>query len=602
MRSNNRSRELQLIAALVVGMLVVWQLVAAFTVQRENYDGYDTIANASYFAGLRSAYIYNRSPLMGYLLAPIVSLRQKLAFHPLDMRPHHLATGILHIVYLLGVYTLLVRNFGTTAACVFAFGASIPTYIFFLYAPFISHDIIPGGVFLWMLFLADKYSERGGRSRWILLIALGAAAALIKPTYALFWFAILGAYAYLWVTDGRARSRSNLIKLFLAAIVSAAIVWVSTMAALRYAFPESSAWIKPYLQARFLVDESVGSTTAPWWLYLRNAPAYGVIPILFLIPGLKMALKGDRLHRTIALAWIVSLCAMVFLSHKEVRYLAFLAPLSAFLIVRPLQWVLCERLKATAAYVFLGLSFLPINPYSPLSEAALVFAPFYRNVGLREFLEPLESGPEQPAEVLMNTKLGVNAPGKSPLVGDPFPRLFMMSPHHIATLFGYKLGAVRFVSDEAFRRMNGWPAGTAVIWSDSHPLVKPAPWTSVFVPRADSPIWTLAVCEEVKWRAESHSTLESISGDEVKLHSLPSTDGAAWILKGDVLEREIGRLDIELRLDAPGSFDALRLVIDSEHQYHIEGATDEFEFSPGTVIRIRGFDIKRIFVPPASGA
>lgn len=131
LRSNDSSRRLQLITALVLGILVVWQLAAAFTVQIESYDGYDTVANASYFADLRSTYIYNRSPLMGFILAPVELLRQKLAFHPLDLRPHHLATGILHIAYLLGVYILLVRSFGATPASVFAYGAAIPTYVFF---------------------------------------------------------------------------------------------------------------------------------------------------------------------------------------------------------------------------------------------------------------------------------------------------------------------------------------------------------------------------------------------------------------------------------------------------------------------------------------
>ncbi len=602
MRSNDGTRQLHTIAVLVLGILIAWQLAAAVTVQRENYDGYDTVANASYFAGLAPAYIYNRSPLMGYVLAPIEFLRGKLAFHPLDMRPHHLATGILHIAYLVGVYALLARRFGTTPASVFAYGATIPTYIFFLYAPFISHDIIPGGLFLWMLFLADRYAARSERAGWLLLTALGSAAALIKPTFALIWFAIVCAHAYVWVRDEPARYRSNVVKLFLSAIVSAVIVWVVSMAALRYAFPESPAWIKPYLQVRFLVDESVGKTIAPWWLYFRNAPAYGVIPILLIIPGLKMALTSDRLHRTVALAWLVSVCAMVLLSHKEVRYLAFLAPLSAFLIVQPLQWILSGRWRATAAYVVLGLSFLPINPYSPLTEAALVFAPFYRNAEMREFLAPLKSGPGHPAEILMNTNLGAIAPGDSPLVGDPFPRLFMMAPHHVANLFGYALEKVRFVNDDAFRRVDGWPASTAVIWSDSHPFVEFVPWTSILVPRQDSPTLTLAICEEVRWRAESRNTLKTDSGDIIDLDALRRADGTDWILSGEVLEREIGYLDLELRVDAPGSFDARRLLIDAKRRYRIEGANGEFELSPLSVIRVRGFDIKRILASPANDA
>ena len=586
----------------MLGVLVVWQLAAAFTVQIDVYDGYDTVVNANYFAGLQSTYVYNRSPLMGFVLAPVEMLRQALAFHPLDVRPHHLATGILHIIYLVGVYVLLVRQFGTTPANVFAYGATIPTFVFFSYAPFISHDILPGGIFLWMLLLSHKYAEYGGSNRLVLLAVLGAAAPLIKPTYALFWIAILCAHAYVSIGADRAWHRLYLIKLFGAAVLSAVIVWVATIATLGYAFPDSPLWMKPYFQARFLLDEAAGSTAAPWWIYLRNAPAYGVIPMLLIIPGVAMALRRDRLIRTIAVAWVVSLVVMALLSQREVRYLAFLAPLSTFLIVEPLHWILSDGRKAMAAGGLLGLSLMPVNPYSPLSEAARVFTPFYRNEELREFLAPLEKGPAQPTGILMNTKLGVVAPRDSPLIGDPYARLFLLSLHHVAMLFGYDLNAVRFVSDNAFKRVDGWPASTAVIWSSSHPFLKRAAWTSIFVPRDPAPTLTLAICEEVRWRFQSRTTLITASGGVANLDAVTTTHGTRWVLSGEVLEREIAHLDVELRVDAPGSFDARRLVIESPHQYRIEGPVAGIELPPGSVLRIRGFDIKRIFAPPQDDA
>jgi hypothetical protein len=599
-RSNDGSRRINRIAALLLGVLVAWQLGAAFAVQIEYYDGYDTVVNAKYFAGIRSVYVYNRSPLMGYMLAPVEALRQKLEFHPLDVRPHHVATGVLHVVYLLGVYALLIRRFGATPASLFAYGATIPTYVFFAYAPFISHDIIPGGMLLWMLYLADRYAEKGGFAHWIQLVVLGAAAPLIKPTYALFWIAVVCAHAYLWLKDKQPRYHANRIGLFAGAVASAGIVWVLSMLVLRHAYPESPMWIAPYLQARFLIDQAPGGMTVPWWLYLRNAPAFGVIPLLLLIPGLAMALKGDRLHAAIATAWIVSLCVMALLSQKEVRYLAFLAPLSAFLIVQPLRWVISGRLRATAAYAVLGVSLLPINPYSPLSEAARVFAPFYRNAEFRNFMEPLEAGPGRPSQILMNGKFGVIAPASSPLIGDPYARIFVLGPHHVALLFGYGSDAVRVVGEKAFRRVEGWPVSTAVIWSAPDPFRKPGPWTSAYTPKADAPVLTLAICEEVRWRAEGSNTLKTGADDVVRLDAVGTATGTQWLLTGEALEREIGALDVELRMDAPGVMDAHRLVMESEQGYRVEGVEDGFELPPGSVIRIRGFDIKRILAPPAS--
>ena len=92
--------------------------------------------------------------------------------------------GTLHWVYAAGVYALLARYYGHGWPTFVAFAAAIPTYMFFSQAPFLSHDIAPGGVLLWMLFLGHEYLEQPRLARWILLVLLGAAVALMKPIYA----------------------------------------------------------------------------------------------------------------------------------------------------------------------------------------------------------------------------------------------------------------------------------------------------------------------------------------------------------------------------------------------------------------------------------
>ena len=84
-------------AGLALALLVSWQLVAAFVVEVEYYDGFDTIANARFFLGDTDVYIINRSPMFALLLVPAQWLRARLDLHPLDVTFDHLTFGALHV-------------------------------------------------------------------------------------------------------------------------------------------------------------------------------------------------------------------------------------------------------------------------------------------------------------------------------------------------------------------------------------------------------------------------------------------------------------------------------------------------------------------------
>ena len=583
----------------VIGALALWQIISAFVVRIDLYDGYDTVINARYFAGLTDVYVYNRAPLMAWVLAPVERLRDVVGAHPLDMRLHHIATSLLHIAYLLGAYLLLVKRFGATSSSLLAFVAAIPTFVFFSYAPFISHDLVPGAILLAMLYVSARYRNAGGVGWWLLLVGLGAAAPLIKHTYALFWVAVLLGEASVVTSKSSAGRLRNLTA---GALSSAVIVWLALMASLNEAFPDTSIWLKPLEQARFIMFQPGSDVVFPWWLYIRNAPAYGVVTALLVIPGVIMNLRGRSLDRRVAVAWLFCIVVLALLSHREVRYLAFLAPLSAFLIVAPLRWLVSKQHGSVLVSMFLMATLLPLNPYSPLSEAVHALNSFHRGNAFVNFLEPLESGAEQPNRVLMNTNVALRSGSSTPILGDPFHRIFEVSFHHIAVLYAFGMDGIEIVNDDEFRRSAGWPPGTAVVWSTAPPGRNPPTWAAWTSRAPTSPTRTLAVCEAVNFLSRADGSLETESGERVYLTETPSRNGNAWHLSGTALAEVIGHFDVELRFDVQGLVDNYAIEPEAPDRFRIENVIGRFEISPRQTVRVRGFSIKRVLTPQADDA
>jgi hypothetical protein len=301
-------------------------LVAAVLLQVEYHDGYDAIANARYLLGDVPVYNPNRTPMMSFLLLPAEIVAKLLALAPLTLWPQHLLMALLHLGYLLGVYAMLCRVHGRNGASLAAFAAAVPSVAFCSYAPFISHDILPGVLLLGMLLAALRFCQQPNARIWMLLVLLGACAALIKQTYGLFWVGIF--VAALLDCDVR-KERPVLAMLLAGAVASGGITWLVLGWVLGGAWPETMLLLRPLRQLAHLQQQAV---SVPWWMYVGNAPAYGWCVVAAIVPALVLAWRQSRVMRFGVVCWLTGALAMQVLGYKEVRYLLFLAPITALLL------------------------------------------------------------------------------------------------------------------------------------------------------------------------------------------------------------------------------------------------------------------------------
>lgn len=76
-------------------------------------------------------------------------------------------------------------------------------------------------------------------------------------------------------------------------------------------------------------------------MYLRNLFAHGYLAVALALPGLFFCLRSGNIRRqSVAVAWLVLVTFMQLLEFKEVRYLGFLAPLTALLVVAALDAIM----------------------------------------------------------------------------------------------------------------------------------------------------------------------------------------------------------------------------------------------------------------------
>lgn len=456
----------------VLAAITAWQVVVAAMVRIEYYDGYETLLNARYLIGDSPSYIPVRFPAMAALAAPAEALRASLELHPLDVRPAHITSGLLHILYAIGCWTLLARRYGANWATWLAFASSIPTYLYFTYAPFLSHDLAPGVGLLWMLILADKQLSEPRMLRWLGLGVLGAVCALVKPTFGLFWAVILAAFAITHITDSsgsREHPYRRGANLAAAAAASALLFWLVLAGSLAETiYAESPWWRRPWDQISLLAGQIEDLDASLWWVYLRNLPAFGVLAVIAIGPGLLLGLRGNRLERAAAISWILCVAAIQALPRHEVRYLAFLAPLTALLVTTPFRWWLGRgRAAQVAAFGALALTWIPSFPYSPARAALDFFEPPYRQDGIRWFLEPFDSTSPQSRLFFFADKVITVLPASpSPLAGDAFHQVFQFGPHHARILFGLDKPTAVGRPDK-LREAPAFPPGSIVLWAQA---------------------------------------------------------------------------------------------------------------------------------------
>lgn len=329
-------------------VVTAWLIACAFLVNGEYGDGYLTIANARYFFSDNPLYWLQRGPLAAIMLWPVEVLVELLNIGPFEVTPYHLYSAAWHSVYLLGCWWALGTTGGSPVARILAFATAITTVAFYGFAPYLSHDILPGLLFLLMIYLANRWLNTGGRRDAVLLIALGAAVVLIKQTYAIVWVAVVlyaGLSALFRWDDGRVSWRKLLLLLGFASI-SAAVTFVSYAAFIADDWGFMPWYIRPWAVVLSVSDtfSRKADLVFPADLYLRNLHNLGILAMLLVIPGLVMALRGSNARlRMIAVCWLLSAAVIQAVMFKEVRYALFLAPLTAMLIVAPIEWALRHR-------------------------------------------------------------------------------------------------------------------------------------------------------------------------------------------------------------------------------------------------------------------
>lgn len=419
-------------------LLLVWLGWAAWQVNIDFDDGYAAIVNAQYFLGITDHYYWQRGPAFAWLLMPAEWLANAWGMHPLDVHLHHTMTALLHAGYLFGVWWILQREFGSGFPTVLAWSAATLTPVFFSYAPFVSHDIFPGLLALLMLREASRFLDRGGSGRWLTLFAVGAALALIKQTFALVWVCVLASHLLLQLIlprEQRARG-ARLAALAAAALASGAVTFLTYSILLAPSAPDTVFWARPFKVMQVvaqLYDAEGGATQVFYrWLYLRNLSAYGIVAVLLLPPGLYLSWRsGSRFQRSTLITTVLLIVCLSAITFKEVRYLAFLAPLIALLIVPPLQMVWEQR--AHLRWLVIGLILLDVGRNLP--EALRLRQDFYRNAVTGFFAElPLASAPG--GHVYADRPVSLISPEPGAFFADRYHRITHLGGQ-VGILYGY---------------------------------------------------------------------------------------------------------------------------------------------------------------------
>jgi hypothetical protein len=526
-----------------------WLLLATVLVDIEYYDGLSAISNARYFLGLSSFYIFDRGPLMAWIQMPAEAIKSVWALHPLDFRLHHATMALVHGAYLVVVYRALVSQYNHGWATLIAMVTAIASYTFFSYAPFLSHDLAPGALLLWMVIWSDDVARAPRLAPWLLIVAMGTLAPLVKQTYGVFWIAVLAAHALpaLLQMDHQYRSSRRAVGVLAAgAAASGMAAWVIYGLVLADWAPDVDVWLRPYRNLQYLAHVYDGTDASfPVWIYIKNLWAYGRLTTLLLIPGLVLSLSGSGLQRRVAIAWIVAIIFVHAMPLREVRYIAFLAPLSAFLIVPAVQMLLRHRL---ALLVLAPLLALDIG--GAALEAARIGSAFYRDNQLRALLEPFNAGERLPAPVFYTqSMLSFAAPEASPLAADRYHRIFHVGVHHIAVLYGYADGEVRLVPSDR-RLIAAAPEGSALLFTNRIIANGPS-WLPRPPVGSESLVQGLAILRTFALQRRADGAYEpatgrdvssapaagyilpvAITGDTQQVHALHQAPDASFVLTG----------------------------------------------------------------------
>jgi hypothetical protein len=452
-----------LFALLLIGL---WLLASVWWVRIELGDGYVTAVNARYLLGLAEEYVWYRAPLPALILVPAAWLADRLALGPLDMRPYHAVMLVVHLGCLLWMWRWMSVYCRDRVAALLAYLAALPCVFFFSYAPFISHDIAPGFLLLAMLIGVDRYA-RDGRLRTLALLALlGAMAATVKQTYALFWLLVLVAHATVIASERCWREGVTLVHLAGAALLSGVLSFFAYASVLQSVYPEAGFLERPFLQAWSIADNISRATGAEGfyypWVYLRNFWVFGILAMVLVLPGLIGAWRAPgRIGRMVAVSWTVALIVMCLNPLKELRYLGFLMPLTAILVYH----ALVELRTRLPRLVWLPPLVLVVDLSLAGVEAQRIVHPYYRS-GHTEFFAGSETAIEQGRRVTLAGLLNFVSPDRHAFFGDRYHRITHLMGWSIAGLYGLDQAHFRPLYDLAQLNAMDFQPGEILLYSN----------------------------------------------------------------------------------------------------------------------------------------
>ncbi len=422
----------------IFALVCAWLAWAAYRVNIDFDDGYATIVNAQYVLGLSDHYYWQRLPGFSWLLVPAEWLSTAIGLHPLDVRLHHATTALLSAIYLFGVWWLLQRQFGATIPSLLAWMAALLTPVFFSYAPFVNQDILPGLLLLLLIWATSEFSVRGGRRLWWLMFATGAALALIKQNYALAWVAVLLSQFTLLLLqpEGDRTPWRRVLGVVAAAVAGGVVCFVVYSALLANSFPDTSFWQRPFgvlsTISRMYDGEGGGAAVFYQWIYFRNLSAYGFAAILLMPFGLVLNWRtGDSFQRSVVICLLLLIVAMQIIPFKEVRYLGFLAPLLAVLLVP----VLSLAWTHSARWRWILLLLIGLDVTRNLPEAVRLRDNYYSQ-GVTEFFRELPAPSATKAHIFFDQSLTFVSPESTAFFADRYHRITHIG-EQAAMMYGY---------------------------------------------------------------------------------------------------------------------------------------------------------------------
>lgn len=498
---------------IAVVLATMWLVAAIYLVNIEFDDGYATIINSKYLLGSAPTYYWQRGPVLAFLLTPAEYLARLWNLEPFNVRIHHALMAVLHCGYLIGTWRFLTDRYGERPSTLIAYLGAVFTVVFFSYAPFLSHDLVPGLVVVWMLSLASRYWAQPTWRTWSWLVCVGATLALIKQTYALVWVVLLLAQLVVVVVFDRnwRPSIRKLGLLSLAAAASAIITWTVYAYFLGSVIEATPLLLRPIVQIKTIAGmytpEGSAREVFYQWLYLRNLSAYGLVAVVLIGPGLILSLRSsERSHKVAAVFWLLMVAVMQAIPFKEVRYLAFLAPLTALLIVPSAEWAWRRHAVPRILLVLALLAQLAGSG----AEALRLKAPFYRNAAT-DFLRPLPRATELAGKFVYATSLSFVSPEKYAFFADRYHRITHISGEHIRFLLGY--GPNQYLRLQTFENFDAsvLPPGSVLLFVNEIALRAPPFRLDNLTLLSDAFMRSISIAERVTLRRDGE--IYRIDGD-----------------------------------------------------------------------------------------